>query len=282
MKAKYAIGLGLSLVACGDNQANNAGIHATSQQEFAVTVSGAGFPHILSTEFATDHTTDFTQMSISLVNPARVLQGDFTPLVQSTLVEDAACAPAEPYEYACEWMFNDVDLEGVNLGLVAAIDDLPEAPDRWLKTGTGIAAGDKVLDLRASGAALTNALAFAVSHEAEAKLALFVGKAAGALEASGFVVGRIVTRIGTPVGGAMLQLDNPDMFDLYYLNDDLQGVNQDRTSAAHGLFLAVPKNPDAAAPNMTHWGVQGASGTWTPRLAGTTKGTAFVLVLKEN
>jgi hypothetical protein len=251
----------------------------TDSDAIKIAMSGAAFPHLLSTAFAENRTTDFTQMAVAIADPQRILQQIDEPLASKVLVTDTQCPSAGAFEHACGFQFDAVDIADVTLGLIAVVDDLPGQADRWVNTGTGIASGSTVAALQESGAALTDIKTFGVSRRAEGVLASLLGKQAGDLEKMGFLIGQVLSNSRTPVGGAVVVPDNNTLFDIYYLNDNLMGVNQTNTSAAHGFFVAVPKDPSSNLPKVTRWGAQATGHTWKGPLAGTNKGTAFVLML---
>jgi hypothetical protein len=287
-----AVGCVVWSVSCGSSSSNNdnpsnnntnntnpAGETQSDNDAVKIAMSGVAYPHLLSTAYAEQNTTDFSKIGVGIVDPQRLLQQIEEPLASKALVGDEQCPKAGPFEHACGFSFDAVNITEVTLGLIAVLDDLPGNPDRWIQTGTGIASGTTVAQHQESGAALTDIKAFAVSRKAEGVLASFLGKQAGDLEKMGFMVGQLLSNTRAPVGGAVVVPDNNTLFDIYYLNDNLMGVNQTGTSAAHGFFVVVPKDPSSNVPKITRWGASAPGHTWKGPLAGTNKGAAFVLML---
>jgi hypothetical protein len=146
---------------------------------------------------------------------------------------------------------------------------------------------------QASHAPITGVRLFGVSKATEGKLAMFTAAfatdaalpghatiVAGDLETRGFMLGTVINKVsegGMPVMGAMVTTTDTRAT-ILYPNADFSGVGT--STAAHGTILVVPK---LAAPGsiVATWKVMPPSGdahTWADSTAGTSPGTAFVLL----
>jgi hypothetical protein len=247
-----------------------------------VTVSGIAAPH----PFTTNPASDFSQLKVSIVDPVTVIANPNAPgLADRTLDTSAGNCAA-----GCAWSFDNVDISNISLGLVGIIDDMRTTGRLWVKTGTGAGASDFIAMIKASRAPITGVRLFAVSEATEAAMAAFAAKAiptdttivTGELEKRGFMLGTIVSKLSEgamPVAGATITTSDTRTTILYPSADFMTNGT---STASHGTFLVVPKLA-SASPNsiVATWTVGKPAGdthTWTPLTAGTSPGTAFVLL----
>jgi hypothetical protein len=257
-----------------------------------VTISGTAAPHPLNA--ALGATEDFSQLKVSIVDPAVVLTNPSAPPAASMTLDTTTAGNCDATS-GCKWSLSGVDITNITLGLVGTLEDKRTADARlWLKTGTGMGTGNFLKAVRAAPAPITDRRAFAVSRKLEAKLVAFVNKVlgltlvAGDLEARGFLIGHVVGKLseGHPdpegVAGATVVPGgtSASAFDLIYPNADFSGKGA--STAASGIFLMVPKT---TASVVTTWDVVPPSGdarTWPQHLAGSNPGNAFVIILPAN
>jgi hypothetical protein len=288
-------------VACSSDKgspATDASTDVASDTKAAikVTVSGTAAPHPLTTPLGMNAATDFSMLKVDVADPVTVLANPNAPtLATGTLnTSPGTCSPTA----GCPWSYDNVDISGISIGLVGIIDDLrtPAASRLWVKTGTGAGASDYINSIKANPAPITDRRLFAVSKATEAKLALFAAAflpdatiAPGSLETRGFMVGTIIGRLSsgvTPIAGATVAVPATETrVSILYPNDTFMGTGT--STASHGTFLVVPKSATAGAI-VTSWTVTAPStGTgmdfvWPTLTAGSTPGTAFVILFPAN
>ena len=87
-----------------------------------------------------------------------------------------------------------------------------------------------------------------------------------------------------PVAGATLTPADASKVNILYPSADFMSAGT--STSATGTVLVVPKAaPAAAVPVVTSWSVTPATGdtrTWTALTAGSTPGTAFVILFAAN
>jgi hypothetical protein len=261
-----------------------------------VTVSGTASPHPLTAvlEAPPLTPTDFSMMAVAVVDPSIVLANPAAPPLQGgPLNTMSANCPGG----ACAWSFDNVDITNISLGLVGIVDDLRTTNRLWVKTGTGAGASDFIDTIKVSRQPITNRTLFAVSKVSEGKLAAFAAAVipdttivAGALETRGFMIGTVVSKLSqgaTPVGGAIILATSAATMarvSIIYPNDGFTGVGTS-TSAVHGTFLVVPKPVSPPTSIVGSWSVTSPAGdtrVWPSLTAGSTPGTAFVILFAAN
>jgi hypothetical protein len=220
-----------------------------------------------------------------IVNPAAA------PLAGGPLDTSASnCAPTG----SCAWAFDNVDLRNLSLGLIGLLDDGRAPTSRiWLKTGNALATALLVQSAEVNRQPITDRRLFAVSRSTEADLAQLMAATlgdativAGSLESRGFIVGTIAGKASQgnlPVSGATVAaVSSETRLNIVYPNATFTGVGT--ATAAHGTFLAVPKL--ASAPVIvTSWTVTAPTGdarVWSSLTAGSTPGSAFVMIMSAN
>ena len=262
----------------GSNPDAGSGVDAAK-----VTVSGVAAPHPLTAPLGMNPATDFSQLRVDVVDPVTVIADpNAAPLKGGPLDTTAGNCTA-----GCAWSFDDVDISGISLGLVGIVDDLRTTGRLWVKTGTGAGASDFINMIKVSRAPITGVRLFAVSKATEVKLAAFAAAfipdaaiVAGSLETRGFMLGSIVTKLSegaTPVAGATITTSDTRTTILYPSADF---SSNGTSTATHGTFLVVPKATTTGSVVAT-WTVGKPAGdthTWVPLTAGTSPGSAFVLL----
>jgi hypothetical protein len=256
-----------------------------------VTISGTAAAHPLNALLGASE--DFSQLKISIVDPATVLTMPNAPPAASMTLDTTTTGNCDAN--GCKWSLSGVDITNITLGLVGTLEDKRTGDARlWVKTGTGMGTGNFLKTVRLAPAPITDRRAFAVSRKLEAKLVAFVNKvlgttlAAGDLEARGFLIGHVVGKLseGHPdpdgVAGATVVPGGTtaSMFDLIYPNADFTAKGS--ATAASGIFLMIPK---ATASIVTTWDVvppMGDTRTWPQHLAGANPGNAFIIILPAN
>jgi hypothetical protein len=258
-----------------------------------VTVSGTAAAHPITATLGMTPPGDFTQLVVAVADPlATIVNSTAPPLAGGPLDTSASnCAPTG----SCPWAFANVDLRNLSLGLIGLIDDGRAAPTSriWLKTGNAVASAALVAAARMNQQPITDRRLFAVSRSTEAGLAQLMAATlsdpaivAGSLESRGFILGTITGKTsqgGAPVAGATVSVVSSETrFNIVYPNATFTGVGT--ATAAHGTFLAVPKL--ASAPVIvTIWTVTAPTGdtrVWPALTAGSTPGSAFVMVMPAN
>ncbi len=257
-----------------------------------VTVSGTAAAHPITATLGMNPPGDFTQLVVAIADPvAMIIDSTAPPLAGGPLDTSASnCAPTG----SCPWAFANVDLRNLSLGLIGLIGDGRAPTSRiWLKTGNAVATAALVDAARMNRQPITDRRLFAVSRATEADLAQLMAATladaaivAGSLESRGFVLGTITGKAsqgGAPVAGATVSVvPTETRFNIVYPNATFTGVGT--ATAAHGTFLAVPKL--ASAPVIvTIWTVTAPTGDargWPSLTAGSTPGSAFVLVMPAN
>ena len=253
-----------------------------------VTVSGVAAPHPLTPPGA-----DFSMLTVAVVDPVIVLANPAAPPLAGGPLDTTACSPTA----GCTWSFDNVDITHISLGLVGILDDTrtPAASRMWLKTGTGAGSKAAIDVVLANPMPITGRQLFAVSKATEASIAAGAALAlsdptivAGSLESRGFMIGTVLgaitgTAAPTPVAGATVaNLDASMRLAILYPNATFDGFGT--STAAHGTFFALPKAATTSSV-VTDWNVTGPSGsglTWPAYKAGTSPGTAFVLLMPAN
>lgn len=302
MRLICAVGLSgaLALSACssssGPSGAGGSGGSADGGQDAAtdapkgVMISGTAAPHPLTAGL--DPGASFTMINVAVVDPYVVISNPAAPPLAGKALDisSANC----PMTTGCAWSFDNVDISGITLGLVGILDDQRTTGRVWVKTGTGAGAGDFVMMHNQTKEPITNRPLFAVSTMSEAKLAAFAAAAltdttivAGSLTGRGFMIASILGKQSagaTPVAGATLTPADASKVNVIYPSADFMSVGT--STSATGTVLVVPKASAAtAAPIVTAWTVTAPTGdtrTWPVLTAGSTPGTAFVILFAAN
>lgn len=302
MRIICAVGLSgaLAISACssssksngGDGGVGGAGGSAVDAGTDAalVTVSGTAAPHPLTAGL--DPTASFTMINVAVVDPSVVLATPAAPpLAGGPLdVSTTNCSATT----GCAWSFNNVDISKISLGLVGILSDARTASPVWVKTGTGAGAEDFVMMHQQSREPITGRPLFAVSTGSEAKLAAFAAAVlpdntivAGSLTQRGFMIASILGKQSAgamPVAGATLTPMDLTRVNVIYPSADFTTVLT--STSATGTVLVVPKIGGAgAAPVVTSWSVTAPTGdtrVWPTLTAGSTPGTAFVILFAAN
>jgi hypothetical protein len=262
-----------------------------------VMVSGIALPHPLSQ--ALDPGATFSNLQISVVDPSAELAG-MPPLASGTLNTSdcagsdggTADAGANP---PCPWSFPSVDIGGITLGLVVKLEDLRATGKIWVKTGTGAGTAAFIAAEKISKTPITGRQAFAVSRTTQAGLATLASAGlsqadAGTItgdqmEARGYMIGHVTGKMsaGAPaVAGATVAAGGTAAaaVTILYPNETFNGLGA--ATSSKGLFLVVPKAAPTPTPVVTSWTVTpptGTTNTWSPYIAGTQPGAAFVIIL---
>ena len=255
-----------------------------------VTVSGTAAPHPLAKALDTNAVTNFTMINVAVVDPAIVIANPTAaPLQGGALDTSAGNCPSG----TCAWSFDNVNISGISLGLVGILDDArPTASRLWVKTGTGAGSTATINMFKVSRAPITNVPLFAVSTATEGALSMFAAAALqdatitpGTLTARGFMIGTVVTKLSqgaTPVMGATVTTTDTRV-NILYPSADFMSVGT--STASHGSFLVVPKpvaTPGAIVATWTVTPPSGNTSTWPSLTAGSTPGTAFVILFAAN
>jgi hypothetical protein len=252
-----------------------------------VTISGTAAPHPLTTPLGMNPAADFSQLAVAVVDPAVVIASPTAPPLKGGALDTSAgnCGAT-----GCAWSFDNVDIGGISLGLVGIVDDTrtPATSRLWVKTGTGSGASDFINMIKSTRAPITDRRLFAVSKATEAALSMFAMRhvpdttiAAGTLEARGFMLGTVIGTDLLPVAGATVAIPPTESrLSILYPDDTFSDVGRTST-ASHGTILVVPKMP-APTSIVTSWTVTAPGGTWPTLTAGTSPGTAFVLLFPQN
>jgi hypothetical protein len=233
-------------------------------------------------------------MLVAVVDPAVVIANPAAPPLAGGPLDTTTAGNCGAS--GCAWSFPSVDISKISLGLVGLVDDMRTANKLWVRTGTGAGASSFITMIKSTRAPITDRRLFAVSKATEAKLALFAAAAlsdasivAGSLEARGFMLATVVGKVSEstpPVAGAMITTSDMRT-NIIYPNADFSGVSMTGT-AAHGTVLVVPKMAaDAGIPTsiVASWTITSPSGdtrVWPSLTAGTSPGTAFVLLFAAN
>ncbi len=258
-----------------------------------VTVSGTAAPHPLTAGLdPTAATTQFNMINVAVVDPSIVLSNPAAaPLAGGALDTSTGNCPAAT---GCAWSFDNVNISGISLGLVGILSDARTASPVWVKTGTGAGAGDFIAMEKQTRAPITNRPLFAVSTMSEAKLAAFAATVlsdttivAGSLTQRGFMIASILGKQSAgamPVMGATLTPTDATRVNIIYPSADFMSVGT--STSATGTVLVVPKAGGTnATPVVTSWAVTAPSGdtrVWPTLTAGSTPGTAFVILFAAN
>jgi hypothetical protein len=257
-----------------------------------VTVSGTAAAHPITATLGMNPPGDFTQLVVAIADPvAMIVDSAAPPLAGGPLDTTASnCAPTG----TCPWAFANVDLRDLSLGLIGLIGDGRAPTNRiWLKTGNAVASASLVAAARMNRQPITDRRLFAVSRSTEAGLAQLMAATlsdttivAGSLESRGFILGTIAGKTSqgsAPVAGATVSpAPSETRFNIVYPNATFTGGGT--ATAAHGMFLAVPKL--ASSPVIvTSWTVTVPAGdarVWPSSTAGSTPGSAFVMLMSAN
>jgi hypothetical protein len=275
--------LALTLGACGTDKKET--VEETTETAVRIEVSGTFSPHPVSAGFnlaaqqagaaALSYGAQ-GDITLQLVDPVDVIANPtgFEPLAEQKL-DVTKCAANDKTVFACAFVFADVDISGLSLGLVAlAIDG--RATSEFVRTNTGLFGSSGLGELLQSGGDKTDAKVFAVSS-ASLSVAAFTGKSEAALLADGFLFGMTLSANATPVGGTTLTAGDTSQLGIVYPNDTYNGVSTATNSA--GFFIGVGNPATGAAAVNTSLEAAGGGKTWAKLPAvGTTKGTAFVLM----
>ena len=265
---------------------------STDLGPITVTVSGTAAAHPITAALGMNPPGDFNQLVVAVADPvAMIVNPAALPLAGGSLDTSASNCAATG---SCPWAFDNVDLRNLSLGLIGLIDDGRAPASRiWLKTGNAVASAALVDAARMNGQPITDRRLFAVSRSTEASLAQLMAATlgdaaivAGSLESRGFILGTIAGKASqgnAPVAGATVSVASSETrFNIVYPNAAFTGVGT--ATAAHGTFLAVPKL--ASAPVIvTSWTVTAPTGdtrVWPSLTAGSTPGSAFVLMMSAN
>jgi len=305
MRLSSTLGFGLTLVgalavgACSSSNGNpvdsgsDTGAPADTSTAINVAVSGTAAPHPLTTPVGMNPATDFSELQVAVVDPAVVIANPSAPPLAGGPLNTM---PANCGASGCAWSFDSVDISKISLGLVGIVDDTRTTNKLWVRTGTGAGAASFITMEKTTKAPITDRRLFAVSKNTEAALAMFAAVVLqdpsivpGSLEARGFMLATVVGKLSegaAPVAGAMITPLNDSRTNVIYPNATFTGVGT--TTAAHGTVLVVPKMAaDAGTPTsiVASWMVTPPSGdsrTWANLTAGTSPGTAFVLLFAAN
>lgn len=295
MRIICAMGLSgaLAISACSSSGGNANVDSGTDAPSGKVTVSGTAAPHALTVALdPTAATTEFNMVNVAVVDPAAVLANpNATPLAGGALDTSTTNCSATT---GCAWSFNNVDVSKISLGLVGILSDARTANPVWVETGTGAGAGPDIMMHAQSGTPITGRPLFAISTGTEAKLAMFAATVlsdttivAGSLTQRGFMVATVLPKASqgvTPVAGAMLVPADATRVNVIYPNADFTGVGT--STSANGTVLVVPKAGGANANSVvTTWSITAPSGdtrVWPTLTAGTTPGTAFIILFQAN
>jgi hypothetical protein len=273
----------------GGSNAMDGGKDATDAAS-GVTVSGTAAPHPLTAALdTTAATTMFNMIDVAVVDPAVVLANPAAPPLQGGPLNTTGCGAT-----GCTWSFDNVDISHITLGLVGILSDERTSNAVWVRTGTGAGAGPTIMMHAQSGAPITNVPLFAISVGTEAKLAMFAATVlqdstivAGSLTQRGFMVGTVVSKLSQgamAVPGATVVPADATRVNVIYPNADFTGVGT--STSANGTVLVVPKAGGTnATPVVTSWSVTAPSGdtrVWPTLTAGSTPGTAFVILFAAN
>jgi hypothetical protein len=302
MRLICAVGLSgaLALSACssssGNSGAGGSGGSADGGQDTAtdaptgVMISGTAAPHPLTAGL--DPTASFTMINVAVVDPYVVISNPTAPPLAGKALDISTtnCSATT----GCAWSFDNVDISKITLGLVGILDDQRTTGRVWVKTGTGAGASDFVTMHNQTKEPITNRPLFAVSTMSEAKLAAFAAVVladntivAGSLTGRGFMIGSILGKQSAgamPVAGATLTPTDATKVNVIYPSADFMSAGT--STSATGTVLVVPKASVAnAVPVVTSWTVTAPTGdtrTWPMLTAGSTPGTAFVILFAAN
>jgi hypothetical protein len=249
-----------------------------------VSISGVASPHPL--EKMLGEVDDFSLLKVAIVDPSATIVDATTPPLGSMAL-DTSAGNCDATGGACKWTLPGVDITNLSLGLVGTLEDTRTGTARlWVKTGTGMGTAAQLAAVRALPAPITDRQAFAVSRKLEAVIGKFVGTALmttfapGDLETRGFLIGHVVGKLSegpVPAGVAGAKVVATGSFDVLYPNADFTAAGT--TTAAQGIFIAVPKT---AGPMVAMWDVVPPAGdarTWAKYLAGANPNNAFVIII---
>jgi hypothetical protein len=274
----------------GGSMANDAGGDAADAGPALVTVSGTAAPHPLAKALDPSAVTNFTMINVAVVDPAIVIANPTAPPLQGGPLDTTAgnCMGAN----GCAWSFDNVNISGISLGLVGILDDARTTGRLWVKTGTGAGSAATINMFKISRAPITNVPLFAVSVATEGALSMFAAAALqdttimpGTLTSRGFMIGTVVSSLASgamPVMGATVTTSDTRVNILY---PSANFMANGTSTASHGSFLVVPKpvaNPTAIVATWTVTPPSGDSRTWPMLTAGSTPGTAFVILFAAN
>jgi len=273
----------------GGSMANDGGSDAADAGPALVTVSGTAAPHPLAKALDPSAVTNFNMINVAVVDPAIVIANpSAAPLAGGALDTTAGNCGAT----GCAWSFDNVNISGISLGLVGILDDARTTGRLWVKTGTGAGSSATINMFKMTRAPITNVPLFAVSVATEGALSMFAAAALqdttimpGTLTARGFMIGTVVGSLASgamPVMGATVTTSDTRV-NILYPSADFMSVGT--STASHGSFLVVPKavaNPTAIVATWTVTPPTGDTRTWTSLTAGSTPGTAFVILFAAN
>jgi hypothetical protein len=277
--------------AAGGTGGTDAATDATDGSKVAnVMVSGIALPHALSQML--DPTASFTNLQVSVVDPSAELAG--LPALASAALVTTDCTGDGGAFVGCPWSFASVNIGNITLGLVVVLQDLRTTAPVWVRTGTGNGTAAFIMAAAASKTAITGRQAFAVSRTTQAALATLASAALTTtitgddLQARGYMIGHVTGKLSAgapPVAGAMVTAGGTvaSAVDIIYPNQTFTGVGP--STAAHGIFLVVPKAAAMPTAHVTTWTVvppTAATDTWPVYIAGTQPGAAFVIILLAN
>jgi hypothetical protein len=267
----------------GGSMADGGGQDTADAGPALVTVSGTAAAHPLTK--ALDPTNDFTMINVAVVDPAIVIANPTAPPLQGGALDTSAgnCPSG-----TCAWSFDNVNISGISLGLVGILDDARTTGRLWVKTGTGAGSATTINMFKMTRAPITNVPLFAVSVATEGKLAMFAAAAVpdttimpGTLTSRGFMIGTVVGKLSAgamPVMGATVTTTDSRV-NIIYPSADFMSAGT--STASHGSFLVVPKPVAMPTAIVASWTVTPPSGdtrTWPSLTAGSTPGTAFVIL----
>jgi hypothetical protein len=269
--------------------ANDGGGDAADAGPALVTVSGTAAPHPLAKALDPNAVTNFNMINVAVVDPAIVIANPTAPPLQGGALDTTAgnCGAT-----GCAWSFDNVNITNISLGLVGILDDARTTGRLWVKTGTGAGSAATINMFKMTRAPIMNVPLFAVSVATEGALSMFAAVALqdttimpGTLTARGFMIGTVVSSLATgamPVMGATVTTTDTRV-NILYPSADFMSVGA--STASHGSFLVVPKpvaNPTAIVATWTVTPPAGDTRTWTSLTAGSTPGTAFVILFAAN
>jgi hypothetical protein len=302
MRLICAVGLSgaLAVSACSSSSGNkndsgaggsmaDGGGDAADAGPALVTVSGTAAPHPLAKALDPNAVTNFNMINVAVVDPAIVIANPTAPPLQGGALDTSAgnCSATA----GCAWSFDNVNISGISLGLVGILDDARTTGRLWVKTGTGAGSAATINMFKQTRAPITNVPLFAVSVATEGALSMFAAAALqdttitpGTLTARGFMIGTVVSSVAspTPVMGATITTSDTRV-SILYPSDNFMSAGT--STASHGSFLVVPKpvaNPTAIVATWTVTPPSGDTRTWPMLTAGSTPGTAFVILFAAN
>ena len=208
-------------------------------------------------------------MLIQLVNPMK----NWQVLAEGSV--DACSAEG------CQWSFDNVDISGLSLGLIALITDQRDEPQFEL-TAMGLMGQNTIKMLQDNPVDYQSPVpAWIVSSHSLALVSKLTQTDAELNRQNGYVFGMALSHGDKPAPIAGVQVDvlNPNIGDVYYPKADFSGL-QEATSVTGFFFAAAQKEQMIVSP----WNasLSDESFQWSQIFAGTQPGMAFVLLWKAD